>query len=60
MLCLPLLGLGHPGHGDHGDSGFTVKHYFVEPEHALLSLLTVSVLVIGYYIYRERKKSNHA
>lgn len=56
----PLLGFAHPGHGGHGDSGFTVKHYFVEPEHALMSLLTVSLLLIGYYVYKNRKRSNNA
>lgn len=34
----------HPGHGS--SDGFTITHYFVEPEHALLLLTGLALVVI--------------
>ncbi len=41
---LPLAAMAHPGHGD-GD-GFNITHYFTEPEH--IGVFLVSALVVLY------------
>lgn len=40
---LPFITMAHPGHGE--TEGFTIKHYMVEPEHVLLVLLTMAVVI---------------
>lgn len=42
-LLTPLFGLAHEGHGH--THGFTIKHYFVEPEHLALVLLALAAAV---------------
>ena len=43
-LFAPYTIFAHPGHGDH--SGFTITHYFTEPEHIALLILIVSAIVV--------------
>jgi hypothetical protein len=52
---LPLAGLAHPGHGDTG--GFTIIHYFTEPEHVLAGLAAIAV-VVTVLIRRTAKKES--
>ncbi|HMO32964.1 MAG TPA: hypothetical protein PKE63_05690 [Lacibacter sp.] len=40
---LPFLLYAHPGHGE--TEGFTIKHYMVEPEHVVLSLLALAITI---------------
>lgn len=59
LFGLPFVMAAHPGHGAHTHDGFSVIHYFTEPEHALVSVgILVSVAVIFYYRYQiSRKKA---
>jgi hypothetical protein len=53
---LPLVTFAHPGHGE--TEGFSIIHYFVEPDHMIytwpLLILTVGVIAIAY---RKRRKT---
>ncbi|MEI8073883.1 MAG: hypothetical protein WCH78_03970 [Bacteroidota bacterium] len=52
-LLLPALTWAHPGHG--GTDGYTIIHYFSEPQHAIITL--GSLALVTMYIIRERRKS---
>ncbi len=52
-LLFPFISQAHPGHGG-SDGGYTIIHYFTEPQHALLTLGAFAVTVI--YLARARKK----
>lgn len=54
-LLLPVLSMAHEGHGH--THGFTIKHYFVEPEHVVASLLAVAV---GIWFFRAQRKKSAA
>jgi len=57
ILLLPELILAHPGHGDHSHDGFSIIHYFTEPEHGLVTIgVLVSVGVALFYRYQGSKK----
>ncbi|MGE5519761.1 MAG: hypothetical protein ACM3VS_07540 [Candidatus Dadabacteria bacterium] len=45
-LTAPFICLAHEGHG--ATEGFTLTHYFVEPQHAVFSwsFLLVSVILL--------------
>lgn len=48
---IPFLSLAHEGHGH--THGFTITHYFVEPEH----LVSIIYIAAGkFYFGRMRKK----
>ena len=51
----PIVCLAHPGHGS--TDGYTITHYFVEPEHAIFtwSFLMASFILISYYKLRKKK-----
>ena len=52
-ILFPVLTWAHPGHGD--TDGYTIIHYFSEPQHAII---TLGVLVaVSVYIVRERRKN---
>lgn len=52
LLLIPVIGFAHPGHGETG--GYTIIHYFVEPQHAVF---TWSFLIATlFYLRNERKK----
>lgn len=43
MFMAYLTAHAHPGHGDSG--GFTITHYFVEPEHLFTGICLLALLV---------------
>jgi hypothetical protein len=53
---LPFLSFAHEGHGH--THGFTITHYFVEPEHLILLLIAVAGGVL--FFSRLKKKANKA
>jgi uncharacterized membrane protein YhdT len=48
---MPMLGTAHEGHGS--TEGFTVTHYWVEPEHFALPILLIAG--VAFLIIRMRK-----
>ncbi len=53
MAGVPLLAMAHEGPGH--THGFTITHYFVEPEHLALVLLAVSAAVFFVRAYRKAR-----
>lgn len=51
VMAAPVLAIAHPGHGEHG--GFTITHYFTEPEHIALLVLIIAAIV--YFVARRKK-----
>ena len=51
LMLAPAFAFAHPGHGDHG--GFTITHYFTEPEHIALLVLIIAAIV--YFVVRRKK-----
>ncbi len=49
---LPILAFAHPGHG--GSDGYTIIHYFSEPQHAIITLGVMAGAIV--LIVRERNK----
>lgn len=47
----------HEGHGDHTHGGYTITHYFVEPEH--LVALVAGVAVVMLLVNRFRKATSN-
>lgn len=56
MLLLPLVGVGHPGHGH--ESPLSPGHYLGNPEHAIPIALTVVVAAsyVAWRIWRTRNE----
>jgi len=54
-ILFPFLGFAHEGHGH--THGFTITHYFVEPEHLLLliGVLAAGILFFRRYFKQEKK-----
>ncbi len=52
---LPAVAFGHEGHG-HTD-GYTITHYFVEPQHLVFILGFAAVIVAGTIYFRKKGKS---
>jgi hypothetical protein len=52
-LLLPAITWAHPGHGE--TDGYTITHYFSEPQHAIITLGLLAAVTV--YIIRERRKS---
>ena len=54
-LLVPFMGFAHEGHGH--THGYTITHYFVEPEHLLLliGVLAAGILFFRSYSKKERK-----
>ena len=52
---LPFAAMAHPGHGE--TDGYTIIHYFTEPQHALVTLGAVILTVLFVLTERRRKKS---
>lgn len=55
LSILPLITMAHPGHGD--DEGFTIKHYFTQPEHIVFTLAALA-LVAFVLVRRSASGSN--
>ena len=49
-ISASLSSFAHEGHGH--THGFTIQHYFVEPEHALAVLAVVAIGVLLFKRYR--------
>lgn len=54
LIILPFTVNAHPGHGDHTHDGFSVIHYFTEPEHIAV-IVTLLVTVVVALMVRRRK-----
>ena len=53
-LAMPLVTMAHPGHGE--SDGYTIIHYFTEPQHAII---TYGILAAaGIFIAWERRKKS--
>jgi len=54
---LPFLGFAHEGHGSTG--GYTITHYFVEPDHAIYtwSFLMAGAILISHYRLKKKRSS---
>jgi len=54
---IPFIGFAHEGHGT--TDGYTITHYFVEPEHAIYtwSFFMASALLISYYRLKKKRSS---
>ena len=44
-LLIPFISMAHEGHGT--TDGYTITHYFVEPEHAVF---TWSILLVTFFL----------
>lgn len=57
IVSLPELMMAHPGHGDHTHDGWSIIHYFTQPDHAIVSIaIVVSLAWVAYYSFRSRSK----
>jgi len=57
FVAMPFIAVAHPGHGDHTHDGFSIIHYFTEPEHALVTIgILVTIAVVFYYKYQVNRK----
>lgn len=54
----PLTSMAHPGHGETG--GFTIIHYFTEPEHVLAGLAAIALVVTLLIKWTTRKDTKKA
>lgn len=50
-LLLPFISNAHPGHGD--TEGFTIIHYFTEPQH--LAFLFIAMAVVLFFLGRSKE-----
>ena len=53
---LPFVAFAHPGHG--GTDGYTIIHYFSEPQHAFISLGVMAVAIVLIVRERNKRKAN--
>jgi hypothetical protein len=57
LASLPLATFAHPGHGE--TDGYTIIHYFVEPAHAVVTVLAVcGALVLGRAVRKHSSDKN--
>jgi hypothetical protein len=57
VAILPLAVSAHPGHGE--TDGYTITHYFVEPAHAVVTVLAIAAaLVLGRAVRRNSSDKN--
>jgi hypothetical protein len=57
FIVMPFIAVAHPGHGDHTHDGFSIIHYFTEPEHALVTIgILISIAVVFYFKYQANRK----
>jgi hypothetical protein len=59
LTVLPFISMAHPGHGD--DEGFTIKHYFTQPEHIVFTLaaLILVAVVLGRKSFAKNKEEEN-
>jgi len=48
----PLVSFAHEGHGHTG--GFTITHYFVEPEHLVVLLCVFAAGILFFKKWRKK------
>ena len=53
-VLMPLITMAHPGHGD--TDGYTIIHYFTEPQHAIITFGILAAMAV--YIAWERKRKS--
>lgn len=53
---MPLIGFAHEGHGH--THGFTITHYIVEPDHALLTWVAISAAIVMIAANRKQSKQH--
>lgn len=51
FVSIPAWALAHPGHGE--TEGFTIKHYMVEPEHAVVAVLALAITI--FFLGRKKE-----
>jgi hypothetical protein len=52
VILFPLASWAHPGHG--GTDGYTIIHYFTEPQHAIITFGILAAVAI--FVAWERRK----
>ncbi len=52
-VAASVSSFAHEGHG-HTD-GFTIKHYFTEPEHIIPVLLAAALAVVLFRYFRKKE-----
>ncbi len=53
---LPFVAFAHPGHG--GTDGYTIIHYFSEPQHALISFGVMAAAIVLIVHERNNRKAS--
>jgi hydrogenase/urease accessory protein HupE len=58
IALFPVLGFAHEGHGH--TNGFTITHYFVEPEHlaTMIGILLTGFIFSRYYFKKKEERKN--
>ena len=55
IVLSPVMALAHDGHGH--THGFTIQHYFVEPEHLLTLIIVLgSGILYFHHCYKKKKE----
>ena len=55
IVALPGIMMAHSGHGDHSHDGWSIIHYFTQPEHALVSIAIVLSLAVVVIVIKKSK-----
>lgn len=55
-VLMPLITMAHPGHGD--TDGYTIIHYFTEPQHAIITFGILAAMAVYIAWERKRKSEN--
>jgi len=59
LIAATLLSVSTFAHEGHGHThGFTIKHYFVEPEHVLPAFIVVAIAILLIKRYRSTSIKN--
>ena len=58
IASLPLFASAHPGHGE--TDGYTITHYFMEPAHAVVTVLAVAAALMLGRAARRNSSDNNA
>lgn len=58
LLIIPSVVMAHPGHGNHAHGGFSVIHYFTEPEHVLVIIGILLTTYVAFSIKRYYASKN--
>lgn len=59
LMAATLLSVSAFAHEGHGHThGFTIKHYFVEPEHVLPAFIVAAIAILMIKRYRSTAIKN--